>query len=161
MPNPFCFRNHNAPSGLLFLDIDGVLNTLLDDEAGLLTGRCVDELKRVLLELPDLRIVISSTWREKFGLFRLGWVWRQYDLSEHWVIDRTPVKLFDSRGIEILSWIEETAPLLGIKPDVHFAVLEDEPAWIFPDIPKENAFICNPEKGLTKRIANRLIRFLK
>ena len=40
-----------------------------------------------------------------------------------------------------------------------FAVLEDEPDWIHPP-PKENAFICKPESGLTKRLATRLIRFL-
>jgi len=40
-----------------------------------------------------------------------------------------------------------------------FAVLEDEPDWIHPEIPKENAFICKPESGLTKRLATRLIRY--
>ncbi len=41
-----------------------------------------------------------------------------------------------------------------------FAVLEDEPDWIHPEIPGENDFICKPESGLTKRLATWLIRFL-
>ena len=38
---------------------------------------------------------------------------------------------------------------------------EDEADWIFPDIPKENAFICDPAKGLTHRLASRVIQYLK
>jgi hypothetical protein len=41
-----------------------------------------------------------------------------------------------------------------------FAMLEDEPDWIHSETPKETAFICKPESGLTKRLATRLIRFL-
>ena len=41
-----------------------------------------------------------------------------------------------------------------------FAMLEDEPDWIHPEIPRENAFICKPESGLTKRLTTWLIRFL-
>ena len=41
-----------------------------------------------------------------------------------------------------------------------FAMLEDEPDWIHPEIPRENAFICKPESGLTKQLATWLIRFL-
>jgi len=145
---------------ILFLDIDGVLKTY-SDHSTVFTESCVRELKRIAQEVPDMRIVISSTWREKFGLFRVGWVWRHHGLPEEWVIDRTPVKLFDSRGIEILSWLNEAGPLYGVVPDAKFAVLEDEAEWIFPDIPEENAFICDPAKGLTQRLASRVIQFLK
>ena len=41
-----------------------------------------------------------------------------------------------------------------------FAVLEDEPDWIHPEIPRENAIICKPESDLTKGLATWLIWFL-
>ena len=41
-----------------------------------------------------------------------------------------------------------------------FAMLEDEPDWIHPEIPRENAFICKPESGLTKRLTTWLSRLL-
>tara|TARA_B100001250_G_scaffold371333_1_gene356071 strand:+ start:1229 stop:1402 length:174 start_codon:yes stop_codon:yes gene_type:complete len=55
------------------------------------------------------------------------------------------MRIFDSREVTA------TAKL---------AVFEDEPNCIHPEIPGENAFICKPESGLTKRLATWLIRFL-
>jgi len=55
------------------------------------------------------------------------------------------MRIFDSREVTATS---------------KFAVLEDEPDWIHPETPKEDAFICKPESGFTKRLATRFIRFL-
>lgn len=50
----------------LFLDVDGVLNTeraLMDNGHCGINQNCVRRLNRILRQFPDLRLVLSSTWR--------------------------------------------------------------------------------------------------
>lgn len=79
-------RNKYEEAGLLqrylFLDIDGVLNTTrysdyqidynedeVDEDGALFDPEAVNNLAGIVDNIPDLKIIISSTWRVK------GWEW--------------------------------------------------------------------------------------
>ncbi len=53
---------------ILFLDFDGVLHSDLDLNANFCKVPC---LEKFLIEMPDVEIVISSTWRENYSLKEL------------------------------------------------------------------------------------------
>ena len=108
----------NAEMKIIFLDIDGVLNSVLYD-----AGRSEDrpdsriDMSRVKL-LADIvnaagaKIVLSSTWREDWdkspelcgndGKY-INECLAKYGLS---IIDKTPESSsFDDRRLEILAWL--------------------------------------------------------
>ena len=68
---------------LLFLDIDGVLHA--DHEQQLAR---LPVLEQYLAQMPDVRIVISSTWREDFSLAELQALFSP--AFQHQIIDVTP-----------------------------------------------------------------------
>jgi hypothetical protein len=122
---------------ILFLDIDGVLNSEQSahywNERGKENGGfskrnpefcplSVCNLKYVLKQIPDLQIVVSSTWRIGSTLQEL-----KDTLSKHAgvdperVIDTTP---FDGhfgriRGKEIQAWLD-------LNPTEKFAIVDDD-----------------------------------
>jgi len=69
---------------LLFLDIDGVLHA--DHEQQLAR---LPVLEQYLVQMPDVRIVISSTWREDFSLAELQELFSP--ACQHQIIDVTPI----------------------------------------------------------------------
>lgn len=132
---------------ILFLDIDGVLNSIdndyamcelwrLDksnksrDEFGtLFDERCVRWLKWII-EKTDCKIVISSTWRMS-GLKTIQLMWETRNLPGE-VIDITPVSVSPEiinlyaatnneadRGYEIQEWIDLN------KPE-HYCIIDDD-----------------------------------
>ncbi|CAM9761618.1 unnamed protein product, partial [Ectocarpus fasciculatus] len=138
---------------VLFLDVDGVLTTsrgLLmnystDDSSlyhvsDLLPGSVADSIPPVEKDrvsnlcavvdaVPDLRLVISSTWREDpeylaflFEALRLGGV----DVDAV-VIGKTPV-LSTGRGAEIRAWLaaHPAHPVIGIVDDGHLDSFREE-----------------------------------
>lgn len=100
---------------VLFLDIDGVLNSqrwagkckewfrLLDPEA-------VAHLRRIVDAVPDLRIVVSSAWRIGRSLTDLRMHLSACGMDpaiERRIIDRTPSLPGQRiRGQEIAAWME-------------------------------------------------------
>ena len=67
----------------IFLDFDGVINTL----KGKFDKNAVTNLRR-LLERTDAKVVISSTWRLQ-GMEYIQQLWQEYQLPGE-VIDLTP-----------------------------------------------------------------------
>src|SRR5688572_18529326 len=107
---------------ILFLDLDGVLRRkdapLYELEADLLA-----RLERAVRAIPDLRIVISSTWREAFGLdeirehFAIGVAQR--------IVGVTPsVAMRDDfdRHREVLAYLKRHA-----GEDVRWLAIDDDP----------------------------------
>lgn len=116
---------------ILFLDIDGVLNsqnftknnisrTILPDDSNIDPQSC-KLLEDLLVSCPDLYIVISSTWRRMFNLNQLQNILKQKGLlSCNKIIDYTPSLQNSIRGNEIQSWLDE-------HPEVSlFAILDDD-----------------------------------
>ena len=144
---------------ILFLDIDGVLNPVNDTKhPHVFAPEAVTQLRRILDARPEAHVVFSTTWRTGFTFFVLGWLWHQHDLPLKRVIGRTPDISVYKRGDEISQWLADAprrAPQHKIR---RYAVVDDEVEPILKKIPKQAVFACDPWHGLTKEIADRVIR---
>jgi hypothetical protein len=152
---------------ILFLDIDGVLNDRTwaelcesKTEPGELPPwhrvpfpkHIVDNLHLILNAIPDLKIVVSSSWRVRHnkGIFRI--LNNLAGIPEDFFIDITPIRK-DSRGDEINEWLEKN------KDIDKFVILDDD---VF-DIKKEQMqFLVMPDYtiGLTEENAKQVINKL-
>ena len=102
---------------ILFLDFDGVLNSSIGFErdkprtAFYFAPECVENLKTVLDALPELKIVVSSAWRECASMSKLRRIFRKYGLPGGRIVGITPTALSDyMRGHEIQSWLDSQPP---------------------------------------------------
>lgn len=129
---------------ILFLDIDGVLNTSghivrlkrsgepLSDRFGYrFDPQAVAQLKRII-ERTEAAIVISSSWKFE-GLDRMRELWRERQMPGQ-LLDITPVYAkcmgridhddpdsFVGKGKEIRSWLRHSS-----QPGCRYAILDDE-----------------------------------
>lgn len=124
---------------VIFLDFDGVLNSaasfVLEDRKreGLskkdkdkigpicqtLCHVCTSNFQLILDHFPEMKVVISSTWREIFDLEWLKKKLQSYGIDSSRVIDKTPVAFGGIRGQEIAMWLEK-------HPEVKvFAIIDD------------------------------------
>lgn len=119
---------------ILFLDIDGVLNSmnyskqvvrrsLIADETSI-DPQTVKILQSLLDEMSDLRIIISSTWRRFHSLDELKTILASYGLDSSKILGVTP-KLDTIRGEEIKSWLN-TQSLKSDYPVHQFVILDDD-----------------------------------
>lgn len=139
---------------LLFLDIDGVLNYLTQDGNNSYSGRfesgeeiepkLVKKLNKVFREIPNLKIIISSSWRVnmkrtiwalKFAGFEyveniIGRTSSAYAVTEKYYKDKSiklvpPYTLLNSRRCEqILKWLIDNP---GVSKKLNdFVILDDE-----------------------------------
>lgn len=147
------FRTSYFPMKILFLDIDGVLNTEItltsssydsslmgiDPYRALLIGRIV--------EATGCEIVISSSWR--YHPESLEVVKKRVMPF----IDVTPMNRgLSSRGMEIKQWLDA-------HPDVtRYAILDDATDMLLEQ--SRNFFQCYWNDGLTDEISKRVIRHL-
>lgn len=105
---------------ILFLDIDGVLNSAQTFEDkhrhDAIDTTMVERINKVV-EQTECKIVISSTWRILWTLGELSHILRLHGLRDV-VIGETPD--LGRRDVEILAWLEE-------HPEVQqFAVVDDD-----------------------------------
>lgn len=118
---------------VLFLDIDGVLNslesTMMAGPRKRLVGDHVDpmlirRLNKICEEVPDLKIVISSSWRKIYSIEEILEVFLKAGFNvKTEIIDRTPghVEGTDGkRGHEIEAWYKA-------HPEVtNYVILDDD-----------------------------------
>ena len=165
-------------SKIIFLDIDGVLNTERQHD------RCVDEgvayvdnfgyafdpiavinLKKIIDD-TGVDIVISSSWKF-WGLSTMQKLWASRNLPGK-IIDVTPNTVSDEMLLEIdLSYMElpagkgsEIKEWLDIKGSevTHYAILDDVPDML-PE--QESHFVqIDPRIGITKDDVNSVIAIL-
>ena len=143
---------------VLFLDIDGVLNTpkmlgrfgmdFVDNILVALVARIVRE--------TDCKIVLSSTWRidEKDRMIATRELAEQ-GLTIH---DCTPV-ITRSGGWESGGWVkrhEEIQDWLNQNPVERFAILDDDPEACI----EGHFFRTDENRGLTVQIAEQIIQHL-
>lgn len=152
---------------ILFLDIDGVLNSVEAVKAGRdvkVAGRgiwgldpvAVAHLGRILTEVPDTEIVLSSTWRTLYSLEamraflqRAGLSGAHADLLKF----KTGQRADGHRGKEVLAWFVEHAEYR----DAHYAILDDD-ADFLPGQPLVRTMVSY---GLGTREADKVIKLLK
>lgn len=138
---------------VLFLDIDGVLNsmpTIMENGLDFIDDILVALVARIVNE-TDCKIVLSSTWRIEERNFEL--VKKALANQKLEVHDKTPVleKKDDwvRRNEEIQAWLDQN------QVD-KFAIVDD-----FDDAEIEgNFFLTHEDDGLTVEIAEKIIRHL-
>ena len=116
---------------ILFLDIDGVLNSARYDREKATEDGNIDasrlELVKEIIEKTGARIVLSSTWREHWEKdptlcdndgAEINRIFAEYGLT---VFDKTPILPQHSpRAVEIGAWLEEHPEATA------YAILDDE-----------------------------------
>lgn len=170
----------------IFLDIDGVLNTIrysnylidndcddTDEDGHLFDPEAVDNLALILNSVPDVKLVISSSWRFK------GWKW----MNNLWAKRKLPSTIFSmtpglekvlfytdisqqgsysvfpygTRGLEISEWLRINA---SNNPLLYKYVIIDDDNSDFLLIQKDHLIQTDPRYGITKEIAVRIIELL-
>lgn len=154
---------------IIFLDIDGVLNTEYyqgvlqykgkpwqDEYGALFDPKAVAGLKRII-EATGAEIVIESSWKY-LGLNTLKQLWTHRKLPGK-VIDITPSLISDkyllklnlseseidmniSKGIEIASWLIDND-----KKDAKYVIIDDE--YVIMESQLANFILTNPYEGIT------------
>jgi len=166
---------------VIFLDFDGVLNSaasfmlesrirkehpMADDLPPVnetLCRVCTSNFRHILDEVPDAKIVISSTWRQLFDLDWLKAKLSEYGIDSTRVIDVTPslrvrMSQYAERGEEIKAWMDA-------HPEVtNYVILDDN--YIGPPY-QENHIEAGPNfvkstwnVGLTLTLAVEAVKIL-
>lgn len=160
---------------VLFLDIDGVLNSSQHfkrtTELRQKTSKqgmdfrdsewltnidqvCVNHLKHLMSKVPDLHIVISSTWRKTHPITLLKKnLSEMLNVNSDRILGITPVlwKNGEVRGDEIQAWLNE-------HPDVsRFAIVDDDSDMAHL---QSHLFKTTWEKGLQFEHVSKIEEFL-
>ena len=140
---------------VIFLDVDGVLNYTLwyidDRNPGNLNGQegdldplCIEKINK-LCEETGAEIVLSSDWRIDNRAFV-----RLEKAGLHKILDKTPISIFDTRGLiynsirgeEIQIWLKE-------HPEVcNYVIIDDRTD--FTEEQLSHFVHVNSYKGLTE-----------
>lgn len=169
----------------LFLDIDGVLNTMrysdyltehdkddTDEDGALFDPEAVANLETIIKNVPDVKIIISSTWRFKGGKW-MKELWKKRQLPGK-IYSFTPglefvrfknivhqtfsesVYPYGTRGLEIGEWLR-----LNIRSNplvYRYVIIDDEDD--FPSEYNDHVILTNPYYGITKETALQVIENL-
>lgn len=141
-------------NNIIFLDIDGVLNTF--DLVRIYGFDYIDndmvKILKNIVNRTNSQIVLSSTWRKK-ATDRLL-VKSNLALEGMNFIDCTGVGSFDDRCDEINDWIVENKETIS-----NFIILDDDPDASNDSLNK-HFFQTDSDIGLTNEIAQQAIDFL-
>ena len=166
----------------LFLDIDGVLNTLdyakacqwkdgkvRDEYGALFDPYTVENLKYILDSIP-IKLVISSSWR-KNGMEWMRKLWTERNLPGE-IYGLTPVigkviftniedgissssfLSYAKRGLEIREWLRMYPEKEGVS--FEYAIVDDEDDFLIEQL--DHLVITEAETGLTREVADRVLK---
>ena len=165
---------------IIFLDIDGVLNTeynqhLLayhgkpwkDKHGAFFDPEAVAQLERIIVK-TEADIVIESSWKY-LGLETMRQMWRDRNMPGH-IIDVTPSSASDNwllhanldemdpahtqgKGVEIASWMAD-----NLHEEAHYVIIDDE--YVILDSQQPHFILTNPYDGITPELADRAIQLL-
>jgi len=148
---------------IIFLDIDGVLNTK-NSVSSLVVNKDKTRLLNNVLEETNTSIVLSSTWRLIYDMCSLRKLLRLRDgtgISPHKIIDSTPNLIKYNRGTEINAWLCDyedcrLESTLDVVVD-DYLILDD--SNVFTNYQIKNHLIAPESKvGLTKRHTRLMIK---
>lgn len=138
---------------VLFLDVDGVLNTTNSRSLFSLTKPTLRQLKRII-DSTDAHIVLSSTWRLSIDAFRH--LNRTLSYRGLHISGTTPNLGGEGgavyRGKEIKAWLDENSSVM------HYAILDDMSETFMEGLP--GFFRTDEATGLTEEIADKVIAHL-
>lgn len=122
---------------VMFLDFDGVLNSHQSatfwhhnrDKQNIVTRPyrehefcpiAISNMEELMRRMPDLKIVVSSTWRMGRSVEELKIVLASSPLMANAVIDKTLVFHEEPRGKEIKAWLDK-------HPEIsHYVIVDDD-----------------------------------
>jgi len=138
---------------VVFLDIDGVLNTpeytRKANNSEVMDPVTVAILRR-LVETTKAAIVISSSWRHGANWKKhIQRVFSQSGWDNPPIIDRTP-KLSGGRGREIAAWLTEHQAMSFI--------IVDDIVWDLLPEQAEHIIECDKNVGFTEQNAQEILR---
>lgn len=138
---------------IIFLDIDGVLNskeTLTKSSHNGIMG--IDPFRVLLLhrivEATGAKVVLSSSWRYGF--------YEQINKNVIPLIGKTDMEPCGNRGCEIQGFIRMD---VGTDKVEKYAILDDDNDFLIEQQP--NLFRTTFDEGLTEEIAKRVIKHLR
>lgn len=168
----------------IFLDIDGVLNTIrysdylierseeeTDEDGAIFDPEAINNLAYIVNNVPDLKIIITSTWRFK-GLDWMNRLWEKRKMPGR-IFSFTPALdivcfkdlinqknsnstfPYGTRGLEINEWLR-----LNVKRGTphNYIILDDEIDYFA--IQEDHVVLCDPYLGLNKIEAEKAIHLL-
>lgn len=134
---------------VLFLDFDGVIKPLHED----FSRPACERVSMLLNKVPSLRIVVSSSWREK-GLKECRHILSGLGIDPIKVIDVTegmPEHALKTRDHHIKKWLRD-------HPAENFVILDDEAEM--PDF-KHKYVNTKSDVGLTEKDAEHALEILE
>jgi hypothetical protein len=155
----------------LFLDIDGVLNNIqywksqhhikhpfgsLEWELSQFDPANSTQLERIVTSVPDLKIVVSSSWRKLYSLTEIkDWIRLMgAPNASKAIIDKTGSVENGHRGSEIDLWLAENTA----QDAPNYVILDDSTDMLARQL---NHFVCtDSEVGLTAADADHAIAIL-
>lgn len=151
-----CHRNYDS---VIFLDFDGVLSPITDEEevardyyGVLFNSECTQNLNS-LIETTNAKIVVSSSWRQYLSLWKLRMMWRRRNMLGE-IVDVTPVMSIH-RGNEIDAWLRRNRPMC-------YVIIDDMDSRQFCEHHAHHLVTCNGRVGLTKTdVQNAITKLTK
>ncbi len=157
---------------IIFLDIDGVLNSdswykSINPEERLnpdihFDPRNIQLLNKLVLK-TGAKIVLSSTWRIRYSLAEMQNILKTKGANIE-IVDFTPdlTSKDDSftRGNEILKWCKENEKVIGCKYSKYktYAIIDDNDDMLYWQ--RNNFFQTDRYVGLTPSVVQKIIKFL-
>jgi len=149
-------------SKILFLDIDGVLNSVQHKALKYgtygLAPEHIAHLNHIVEEVEDVCIVLSSTWRLHHSAEEMtemlkaeGFIGTIHDCTPDLTVQEGSIWLGNCRGYEIQTWLDDNSP------KALFAILDDD-SDMGPI--KNHLFKTRFRTGLTKEIAQQVVQYL-
>lgn len=144
---------------IIFLDIDGVLNTRKHlarqkRETGSMSSLNWSPIAcrhvTLLCEKFDARIVISSTWRYNHSMDELRTFCENNDIAPELLLDTTPALIHEEqmgtyrRGDEIAHWLENN----NFRK---YVILDDLPKSAFREPQHPHLVQCQQDKGFAEK----------
>jgi HAD domain in Swiss Army Knife RNA repair proteins len=173
---------------VLFLDCDGVTNSKAHflatkdfkvHGADTLSDADLFAMKRdtnannmfvlgyILDQVPDLKIVISSSWRLHYDLESFKDLFKIFNLDGSRIIGKTPKKFTSERVHEIHMWLDEVNEIKYDEDDkeiptakvkVDWVALDDHTIFNLEDPDKFREFLTDGWTGVTMHDAFKIIK---
>lgn len=153
---------------LIFLDVDGVLNTHDYDayaKSNPIHRDKVELLNHIIFE-TNAKIVLSSAWRylvhrQEMTITGLNWLFRSHGLVAHAIVDITSEdipgpgmrQIYNERAYQVEKY------LIDNNPNVNYVIIDDNDFDF--TIRQLNFVQTQVETGLTKTDVEQAISFLK
>jgi hypothetical protein len=137
----------------LFLDIDGVLRRM-NSPLYKLDKDCLENFEESVRSHPEVKIVITSSWRLAFSLNEIKKLFSE-DISQR-IVGMTPISHYLEdyhRYKEVLAYLEENK-----NGEHRWIAVEDDPEYYPPGC---NVLLIDPQRGFDSQAAHQLARMLE